>query len=107
MTSGERARITFERSGGFAGITVAADVDTAELPEEEAAEFRSILSGLDLSELPRPPAGRGGQPDRFQYDIRIEQGDRVYLLSYAENELPPQLKPLVHRLTKRANPSRD
>jgi hypothetical protein len=106
MTGKGRARIAFERSGGFAGISVRTDVDIAELPEDEAEEYRSMLTGLDLAALARPPVERAGQPDRFQYDISIEQGDQVYQMSYGENELPEQLQPLVRRLTKRATARR-
>jgi hypothetical protein len=101
-----RARIAFERSGGFAGMTVRTDVDTAELSEEEAREYESMLTGLDLPALARPPMERAGQPDRFQYDISIEHGDRVYQMSYGESELPAQLQPLVRRLTNRATARR-
>jgi hypothetical protein len=98
----EGAHIAFERSGGFAGITVRAEVDTADLPEDEAAEYRALLERLDLSGLARPAAPRAGQPDRYQYDIRVHQGGRTYELSYGEAELPEELRPLVHRLGKRA-----
>jgi hypothetical protein len=38
----DQAHIAFERSGGFTGISVHTDVDTAELSEAEAAEYRSM-----------------------------------------------------------------
>lgn len=102
----EQARIAFERSGGFAGVSVRTDVDIADLPAEEAEEYRSLLTGLDLSALARPALEAAGQPDRYQYDISIQQGDRTYQLSYGEANLPPQLRPLVDRLTQRATTRR-
>jgi hypothetical protein len=100
---GEQTRIRFERSGGFAGVTVHTDVDTAELPEDEAVAYHGLLAGLDLAALAHPAAARAGRPDRFQYDIDIRVGDQSYQLSYGEQELPAQLRPLVDRLTERAH----
>jgi hypothetical protein len=98
----DQAHIAFERSGGFTGISVHTDVDTAELSEAEAAEYRSMLTDLDLSALERPALERAGQPDRYQYDLSVQQGDRVYRMTYGETELPDELRPLVDKLTKRA-----
>jgi emfourin len=98
--TGKRARISFERSGGFGGLSLRTEVDTAKLADDQAREYDDMLSGLDLPRL----AGtqNTGGADRFQYDLAIHLGDEKYAMHYGEQSLPSELKPLVTRLTQDA-----
>jgi hypothetical protein len=96
----ERAvRIDVVRSGGFAGRTTRASVDTASLDPERAAAIQEALARADLAELAersspgRARPGRGA--DRFQYDVTVRDGVRRYRLTLREDALTPELKRLV------------
>ena len=45
-------RVRFERSGGFAGITLAHDFDSTELPPEQTAELTRLVTKAQFFELP-------------------------------------------------------
>ena len=41
-------RIKFERTGGFAGIRLAADIEVDELPEDEKHKILELLDEVDF-----------------------------------------------------------
>lgn len=104
MASGQ-IRIRLERSGGFAGMTKRASVDTATLPPEQAREITDLLGKVDLASVSggspaaslRPPP-RGA--DRFQYDVTISEGGREHHLSVSDADMPGDLKPLIASVMK-------
>ena len=95
---GEKAtRVSFQRSGGFGGITLSKEVDTSELDDDEAAELEQLLDRVDFTADPAPRP-RGGGADRFQYDLTVERGGERHQLTCGEAQLTPELKELVDRL---------
>lgn len=67
----EVQRIKFERTGGFAGMRIAADITPHDLPEEQARTLMELLDDLDFNELPEHIASGPGA-DQFTYSITIE-----------------------------------
>lgn len=93
-------RISFERSGGFAGMTLRRTVDTDELPPDEAERVRGLVEGADFFALPAAgAAGRGA--DRFQYVVEVEHAGRRHAVQVGE-DAPPGLQPLLDYLTRLA-----
>jgi len=91
-----RARV--HRSGGFAGIDVESEADTATLPAGEAEELRRLVAAADLAELvPRLSAAGSApvRPDRFQYDVTVHEGEQTYQFTVHDGAVPPDLKPLL------------
>jgi hypothetical protein len=102
-------RIELVRSGGFAGLSLRAAVDTTAPDDPDAAWFAQALDGLDLRRLMGQPPGaggpsppEGGQPDRFQYALVIDRDGEHHEVSFGETALPEVLRPVVDRLVKRA-----
>jgi hypothetical protein len=90
-------RISLKRSGGFTGIPLTVTVDTATLSSEEAIQLQHMVEAADFFHLPATiPAAP--QPDRFQYQVTVEQQDRTHRVSVGESAIPPTLKPLLNRL---------
>ena len=100
-------RIHFERTGGFAGPAMkrAVTVDADQLPAEEAAELRTLLTAADLSALARPAATaeQKARPDAFHYRLTIEVAGKQHTLDVSDTTMPPVLRPLVKWLTARAS----
>ena len=95
------ARIELVRSGGFAGRTVRAAVDTSTDPD--ASWYVEALSAVDLASLSVADPGRPA-PDRFHYSLSVEADDgAAHRLDFAETAVPDQLRPLVDRLVARAS----
>jgi hypothetical protein len=96
--------VEFERSGGFAGITLTTRVRTTDLPTAQAVELERLLGGASGG---APESGESaGQPDRFRYRIRpcgSADGCEVHL---AEESLSPEEARLVDCLTDIAHQAR-
>ena len=98
--AGEGLKVRFERSGGFAGMTLAREVDAASLPPDEARRLRELVEGADFFAL--PPAGAPGRgADRFQYVVEVEQGGRRHAVRTGD-DAPQALQPLLDYLTRLA-----
>jgi len=89
--------VSFERSGGFAGIPMSLSMDSATLACNDAAHLRQLVDNADFFNLPETiptPA----QPDRFQYKITVQEHDRSHTVTVGESGVPTTLKPLVNWL---------
>ncbi|MGH2773525.1 MAG: protealysin inhibitor emfourin [Actinomycetota bacterium] len=100
----EQVRVEFQRSGGFAGMTMKATVDTAELSEEEARVLREMVEKVDWDRAGQNKTMPTRGADRFQYDFVVTRGERCYELTLPEAAVPDELKPLVERMTELARP---
>lgn len=91
-------RIKFERTGGFAGIRLAAEIDMKDLPEDRKREIIELLDDMDFDELPKKLAGRMPVPDEFVYSIIVESEEREYKVLAGESALPGGIQPLIEIL---------
>jgi len=91
-------RIKFERSGGFAGIRIAAEIEVNLLPEDQKKEILELLDEVDFEELPENLAGKMLIPDEFVYSIIVESGQREYNVMAGESALPNNMRPLIEIL---------
>ena len=91
-------RISFERTGGFAGMIKTKTFDSAELPENEANRLPKLVEAANFYNLPPDISVPPNQPDRFQYTLTVEQEDRKHTVTVNEAAVPGDLKPLVEWL---------
>ncbi|NJR50895.1 MAG: hypothetical protein HC780_16305 [Leptolyngbyaceae cyanobacterium CSU_1_3] len=94
-------RVLFERTGGFAGLVMTATIDTATLLPPEANQVCQLVAAADFFNLPATIASPS-QPDRFQYQITIEEGDRHHTVQVDESVMPDRLSPLVEWMLEAA-----
>lgn len=97
-------KIEFSRSGGFAAPAMKQklEIDTAELPPNEANQLQSLIEGADLASL----ADRDAQPprpDEFRYRITVNDEGRSYTTTASDTDMPEAVGPLVDWLSKRAS----
>jgi hypothetical protein len=95
-------RITFERTGGFAGVSVKTTIDTADLPSREATNLCQLVSSSDFFHLPQTMTPSQPAPDRFLYKVIVEDSDREHTILVSEELISSSLRPLIERLTKAA-----
>jgi hypothetical protein len=92
--------VQIKRRGGLAGVTLHADVDTAELGEPTAAKVDDALArlptGTGSTAGAHPDAPR--HPDAFRYEITIP--GRAEPVSVHEHDLPSELEPLIKLVPK-------
>jgi hypothetical protein len=92
-------RIELTRSGGYAGLTSKlGELDTAELPEEDAREVEKLVQQADVPSLLADSPMEGEGADRFQYHLAIEDDAGRHELTMSEDRLPDQLRQLVERV---------
>lgn len=91
-------RIKFERSGGFAGIHIAADFELDDLPEEQAERLRELLDEVDFDELPEQLLGKNQIPDGFTYSVTVEQEDHKHTVVTSDTSAPGKMQPLLELL---------
>jgi len=95
-------RISFERSGGFTGITTKTTVDEKDLGPDEAQKLRQMVDEADFFNLPGKIMARLPQPDRFQYELRLEEKGREHTVTVSEEAMPEKLRPLGKWLMEKA-----
>ncbi|HEY3310296.1 MAG TPA: protealysin inhibitor emfourin [Anaerolineales bacterium] len=100
-------KISFERSGGFAGLVMSVDLDLDELPADEAAYWTKLVDEADLANI-STPTERPGYADGFQYTIKVVvEENEEYEVQLNEGYIPENLVTLVNDLTLRARYHRE
>lgn len=91
-------RMTFERTGGFAGITMTKVFDTNTLPEGEANQLHQLVDAADFFRLPATITSASPQPDRFVYELTVEDNGKQHTVEVSEQAVPGTLRPLIEWL---------
>lgn len=87
-------RILLERRGGVTGIPMRVAIDTSMLSPEQTAQLHQLITAMNFFDLPdRIPAVP--QPDRFQYQITIEEDHRMHTVTISETVIDDTLRSLV------------
>jgi hypothetical protein len=94
-------RVRFQRSGGLAGINIGVDTDTDELSPAQGETIRALLAAQGS-----PPPSAPGAPDRFTYELLIDDGRQQRVLRWPESAVPDDVRPLIAELTTRSRPTR-
>jgi hypothetical protein len=90
------------RSGGLAGLTMVASLDSADLPSDQQGLIDSLLTP---GASPEPDAGQRGGADQFSYHLEIHQGDRTVRHHWDEPDVPEMVRPLLAALVNEARPA--
>ena len=100
-------RIKFERTGGFAGMTIARDLKLDELTEEQANTLVELLDDLDFEELPEQMTGEPSMPDQFTYRITVETPRGEHTVVTGDASVPEKMQELLQFLNRLARKRKD
>lgn len=103
--TGSELRIGYRRSGGFAGIELAAEVSADELATEPAALANRLLADPAFGAPVRPADAFPSAADQFDYQLDLDDGSRRHSFHWAQFQVPDAVRPLLTALTERAAPS--
>jgi hypothetical protein len=92
-------KIDFTRSGGFAGMRLATQIDTDTLPSTEADRLLRLIEEARFFGLPTTLQSNLPGGDRFQYRIKVEEGGKRKEVFADEAAVPETLRPLIDYLT--------
>lgn len=95
-------RVHFERSGGFAGMRMAATIDSQTLSSEEAGALRQMVEAAGFFDLPVTIAAPQPGADRFLYRLTVEVEGREHTIEVSDAAVPTSLRPLLDWLTAAA-----
>jgi hypothetical protein len=96
--------ITYERSGGFAGLRKRAFVDTATLGPAERAGWEQLIDAAQFFSLPATiPPGNPHERDAFNHFIRVERQGQQHEVRVTGTPASEPLRALVGRLAKLAH----
>jgi hypothetical protein len=98
--------IRLERSGGFMGIPLRAEIDTLKLPAGEGDALRQQVEAARFFDLPEKIAENTKGADRFQYALTVEDAGRRHSVSVGEADAPPELQNLIQHVTQLARSKR-
>jgi hypothetical protein len=98
-------KISYERTGGFAGMRVALDLDSQDLPASEAATLESLVKDADFFHLTEAISPKV-MMDGFQYSITVEGNGQKRTIRAGDSAVPEALKPLLDNLSARAHSQR-
>jgi hypothetical protein len=96
----EAKRIKFERTGGFAGIRLAADFNTSDLPADQAQQVLGLLNDMNFDKLPEQIAGNPQMADGFNYSITVSTGTQEHTVTTSDAGAPPKMGSLLELLTQ-------
>ena len=99
MADVRRLRLT--QSGGFAGLTRRYEVDAVSLDPAQRKRLEELLAALGH---PSAAAAKGGQPDRFQFDLAVETAAGARQWRIAEADAGPAQKALIDWIKTQAKP---
>ncbi|TXL77518.1 hypothetical protein FHP25_08780 [Vineibacter terrae] len=90
-------RVSVERGGGLAGMTLRVTLAEGDLKPEEAQHLRRLANALEP--IAAAPVAQSPGGDRFTYDIVVTAGADTWQASGAEGTLPPGWRALVSFVT--------
>ena len=93
-------RITFERTGGFAGMHNVVNINPNDLPEEQAQALLELLDELDFDELPEQAMNNPALPDQFTYRITVETKEGQHSVVTGDASAPEEMQELIQMLNR-------
>lgn len=108
VSARDTMKIQFERTGGFAGMTVNVEIDADSLPPSEKQQVETLVDRANFFSLPariaNPEPSRGA--DQFSYRVTIESNGRRHTVETSDGAAPQSLIPLLDWLNGAARRAR-
>src|SRR5882724_4321793 len=92
-------RVHFERSGGFAGLSLGSDFDSTNLSPDQTGELARLVKESCFFEQPGVMNATQSGADRFHYTVTVDTGEQKHSIEFDEASAPECLRPLVKWLT--------
>lgn len=97
--------IRMEQTGGFMGRKISLDLDTSDLPADEAETLRQVLDETNFFSLPENLVTQP-VPDELQYVITVETETVVHSVRTSDTTASTALHALIQNLSQQARSQR-
>jgi hypothetical protein len=84
-------KVSVVRGGGVAGVVTSTSLDSADLPDADADALRAAV---DRARAAHSPPSGAPMPDRFGYEVRVEDGDSAETLR-TRDPVPDPMRELI------------
>ncbi|HEX4950525.1 MAG TPA: protealysin inhibitor emfourin [Blastocatellia bacterium] len=84
--------VRHERSGGFAGLTVTAEVDSETLTTKEAKELKGLVEQAFPADQPKKK--KATMPDQFEYEFVVEDNGKSRKYSVNDETITDEMRAL-------------
>jgi hypothetical protein len=91
-------KISYQRTGGFAGMVISFDFATEMLSIEEAEEIQDLVFSADFFELPAVIPSSTPGADQFQYKLAVETEEQQHTIEVGDAAVPENLWPLLDKI---------
>lgn len=93
-------KVTLRKGPNVLGVRTGADLDTNDLPPAEAEELRRLVEEAQIAKASGEPTVL--VPDQREVTIRVDAGDQLLKVTFAEGLSPPAIEPLLEYLDRHA-----
>ena len=97
----EVERIKYERTGGFAGMRMTAEIEPKKLSEDEIRILMDLIDDVDFNELPEEMLNESGA-DQFTYTITVETHIWEHTVTIGDSSAHGKMQELLEILNKLA-----
>lgn len=99
--------ISLQRSGGWAPVVQAAEVDLAAMPSAEAKEWKKCVQAIDFDDLPAADAAADAATrDGTCFNLEVRLGKKRHVFEFGDRSIPPPLRELVTAMSRRLKAAR-
>lgn len=91
-------KISYRRTGGFAGMVISFEVATDSLSAEEAAELQELVASANFFALPAEIISNSPGTDQFHYTLTVESAQQQHSVEVGDAAVPENLWPLINQL---------
>ena len=100
-------KISYQRTGGFAGMVMSFETDIESLPLDEGNELRDLVRAADFFEIPATIESDAPGSDQFQYKLMVETEGQQHTVEVGDAAVPENLWPLINKLGVLLRSTRD
>jgi hypothetical protein len=97
----EVKRIKYERTGGFTGMRMAAEIEPQKLSEDEIRTLVDLIDDVDFNELPKEMLNGSGA-DQFTYTITVETRKWEHTVTIGDSSAHGKMSDLLELLNRLA-----
>jgi hypothetical protein len=94
-------KVRYRQTGGFGGLNFGSDLDSEQLPPNEAKELERLVQQAALHRA-GVKKSRGAGRDLADYEISVEDHGRTIRAAFDDMTIPGNVQPLLDFLRSRA-----
>ncbi len=92
-------RISFERTGGLAGMKLQRVIDSKDLLPADAKRLAALLKRSRFFDLPPELECASPGMDRFHYRLTVENDEGTRTVEASDASIPDEMRPLIDWLS--------